>query len=53
VVAQDRWEVSRRYGVFTFPCAVLVDEDGLIAREIAGVDEIAALLAASAYTHTN
>jgi peroxiredoxin len=53
VVVQDHWEVSRRYGAFTFPAAVLVDEAGVVARDMFRADEIPALLATPEYIHTN
>jgi peroxiredoxin len=44
VVLQRRWELSRQYGIFATPVAFLVDEKGVIAKDVAkGVDEIMAL----------
>ena len=44
VVVQDRWKLSKEYGIFAVPVAFLIDEDGVIARDVArGVDEILAL----------
>jgi peroxiredoxin len=44
IVLQKRWELSKEYGIFATPVAFLIDEDGLIARDIAkGPDEILAL----------
>jgi peroxiredoxin len=41
---QPGWRVSREYGIFFTPVAFLVDEEGLIAREVAkGPEEIVAL----------
>jgi peroxiredoxin len=41
---QKQWEVSKKYAMFATPVAYLVDEDGVIAEEIAvGVDDIVAL----------
>ena len=46
VVRQERWEISRRYGIFATPVAFLIDEKGVIARNVArGVEEILALAA--------
>ena len=53
VVVQDRWEISRRYGAFSFPAAVLVDEAGVVARDMFRADEIPALLATPEFTHPN
>jgi peroxiredoxin len=44
VVLQERWKLSKEYGIFATPVAFLIDEDGVIARNVAqGVDEILAL----------
>jgi peroxiredoxin len=44
VALQRRWELSKAYGIFATPVAFLVDEDGVIAREVAiGVEAIMAL----------
>ena len=41
---QEHWRLSRRYGIFATPVAFLIDETGVIAREVAkGPDEIMAL----------
>lgn len=41
---QKRWEISKEYGIFAMPVAFLIDEEGVIARNVAqGVDEILAL----------
>lgn len=41
VAVQRRWEVSSRYGIFATPVGFLIDEHGLIARDVArGVDGI-------------
>jgi peroxiredoxin len=46
VVLQARWELSRQYGIFETPVAFLVDEQGVIARDVArGPTEILALAA--------
>jgi peroxiredoxin len=45
VVLQERWKLSQEYGIFAVPVAFLIDEDGVIARDVArGVDEILALV---------
>lgn len=44
VVRQERWDLSKRYGIFATPVAFLIDRDGRIARDVArGTDEILAL----------
>lgn len=44
VALQQRWEVSRAYGIFATPVAFLIDERGVIARDVAlGPDAILAL----------
>jgi len=41
VVLQPRWKLSKEYGIFATPVAFLIDEDGVIAREVAqGPDQI-------------
>ena len=41
VVLQKRWELSKQYGIFATPVAFLINEDGVIAREVAtGADAI-------------
>jgi peroxiredoxin len=41
VVLQKKWELSKRYGIFATPVAFLVDEEGVIARDVAiGADAI-------------
>jgi peroxiredoxin len=45
VVVQDRWKLSRQYGIFTTPAAFLIGEDGRILRPVAvGVVQIRSLL---------
>ena len=45
VVLQQQWEISRRYAMFATPIAYLIDETGVITRDIAvGVDQIRKLL---------
>jgi peroxiredoxin len=41
VLLQQRWEISRLYAIFATPVAYLIDETGLILRDVAvGVDSI-------------
>lgn len=45
VVLQERWKLSRQYGIFAMPVAFLIDEEGVIARNVfTGADEIIALV---------
>jgi peroxiredoxin len=45
VVLQKRWEVSQKYGMFATPIAYLIDERGIIARDVAvGADAIERLV---------
>jgi hypothetical protein len=45
VVLQERWNLSKEYGIFAVPVAFLIDEEGVIARSVArGVQEIVALV---------
>jgi peroxiredoxin len=44
VALQKRWEVSRAYGIFATPVGYLIDEHGVIIRDVAmGSDAIVAL----------
>jgi hypothetical protein len=44
VVLQQRWEISRDYGMFATPIAYLIDEQGVIAANVAvGTDAILVL----------
>jgi peroxiredoxin len=44
VVLQDKWKLSKAYGIFATPVAFLIGEDGLIAKEVAvGKEAILAL----------
>ncbi|HEX8159839.1 MAG TPA: redoxin domain-containing protein [Solirubrobacteraceae bacterium] len=44
IVIQPGWRVSKEYGIFAMPVAFLVDEKGVIERNVArGPDEILAL----------
>jgi peroxiredoxin len=46
VLLQRQWEISRLYAKFETPVGYLIDEDGIIAAEVAvGADAIQALLA--------
>jgi peroxiredoxin len=46
VVLQQHWEISRRYAMFATPIAYLLDEAGVIMRNVAvGTDAIRGLLA--------
>lgn len=41
VVLQRKWEISRRYGIFKTPAGFLIDETGVIAKDIAiGAEQI-------------
>lgn len=45
VALQERWKLSKEYGVFAMPVAFLIDEEGIIMRDVAkGVAEILALV---------
>src|SRR3954466_16307317 len=45
VVLQQQWEISRRYAMFATPIGYLIDEAGLIARDVAiGAEAILGLL---------
>jgi peroxiredoxin len=45
VIIQDRWKLSRKYGIFGTPVAFLIGEDGLTKREVAvGFEAIRMLL---------
>jgi len=49
VVLQDKWKLSKEYGIFATPVAFLIAEDGLIAQDVAvGKDAILALAAEAA-----
>jgi peroxiredoxin len=44
VVMQEKWRLSKEYGIFLTPVAFLIDEDGVIANDVAiGPDPIIAL----------
>jgi peroxiredoxin len=45
VVLQKGWTISRSYAIFATPAAYLIDEDGVIARDVAvGVEAILQLM---------
>src|SRR5262249_55447833 len=48
MVLQRQWEISRRYAMFATPIAYLIDEQGIIARDVAVGDESIIDLMASA-----
>jgi len=49
VVLQKQWEVSRQYAMFTTPIGYLIDEQGVIAADVAvGVEPILALASGAA-----
>lgn len=44
VVVQQKWKLSKQYGIFATPVAFLIDEQGVIARDVAvGAGQILAL----------
>jgi peroxiredoxin len=44
VVLQERWKLSREYGIFGTPVGFLINEEGVIAQDVGkGADEILAL----------
>ena len=46
LVLQQQWEISRRYAMFATPIAYLIDEAGIIMRDVAvGTDSILDLVA--------
>ena len=45
VVLQKSWEISRLYGMFGTPIGYLIDEEGIVAADVAvGLEPILALL---------
>jgi peroxiredoxin len=45
IVLQKQWEISREYGMFATPIGYLIDEQSIIARDVAvGVEPILALV---------
>lgn len=46
LVLQDKWNLSKEYGIFATPVAFLIDEEGVIEKPVAiGADAILALAA--------
>ena len=44
VVLQEKWNLSKQYGIFATPVAFLIAEDGVIAADVAvGRDAIVSL----------
>jgi peroxiredoxin len=44
VVLQERWKLSRQYGIFATPAGFLIGQDGVLVRNVAvGPDEVVAL----------
>jgi peroxiredoxin len=49
LVLQDKWNLSKEYGIFATPVAFLINEDGVIEQPVAiGVDGILALAGTAA-----
>ena len=49
IVLQRQWEISLLYGMFATPIAYLIDEQGVLAADVAaGVEPIRALMARAA-----
>jgi hypothetical protein len=43
-VLQEKWKLSKEYGIFATPAAILIGRDGVIAKDVAvGPDAILAL----------
>jgi peroxiredoxin len=54
IVLQQQWEASKQYAKFATPIGYLIDEEGIIAKEIAiGVEPILALLSPPAIAPSN
>jgi peroxiredoxin len=54
VLLQKHWEISRAYGMFATPVGYLIDEQGVIAREVAvGSDAILQLVSARGVASTS
>ena len=44
VVLQEKWKLSRQYGIFATPTGFLIGQDGVIVRNVAtGPDDVMAL----------
>ena len=51
IVLQKRWEVSLQYAMFATPIGYLIDEQGVLLRDVAvGVEPILALAAETSVT---
>ncbi len=49
LVVQRGWELSKRYGIFATPVGFLIDERGVVERDVArGIEEILSLVPAAA-----
>jgi hypothetical protein len=49
IVLQRQWEISLLYGMFATPIAYLIDEQGMLASDVAaGIEPIRALVARAA-----
>ena len=45
ILLQHQWEISRRYAIFATPVAYLIDDKGIILRDVAvGIEPIEALM---------
>jgi peroxiredoxin len=54
IVLQKQWEISREYAKFATPIGYLIDEEGIIAKEVAvGVEPILGLAAPAAVAPSN
>jgi peroxiredoxin len=54
IVLQKQWEISRDYAKFATPIGYLIDEEGIVAREVAiGVEPILSLLTSAVAIPTN
>src|SRR5262249_6764057 len=52
IVMQRQWEISLKYGMFATPIGYLIDEQGMIVRDVAvGVEPILALAEEAAGAH--
>jgi peroxiredoxin len=53
IVMQKQWEISLQYGMFATPIGYLIDEQGVIVRDVAvGVEPILALVEEAAGAHS-
>ena len=53
VVLQRQWEISRLYAMFATPVAYLINEEGIIAADVAMGEEAILALSSGAATKTN